>query len=39
MAYGNVFSHAEVSAFALADFASRCGVGRQLMRREGQRLA
>lgn len=39
MAYGDVFSHAEVSAFALADFASRCGVDRQLMRREGQRLA
>lgn len=36
---GDVFSHAEVSAFALADFASRCGVDRQLMRREGQRLA
>jgi serine/threonine-protein kinase HipA len=39
MAYGDVFSHAEVSAFALADFAARCGVDRQLMRREGQRLA
>lgn len=36
---GDVFSHAEVSTFALADFASRCGVDRQLMRREGQRLA
>jgi serine/threonine-protein kinase HipA len=39
MAYGGVFSHAKVSAFALADFAARCGVDRKLMRREGQRLA
>lgn len=39
MAYGDVFNHAEVSAFALADFAARCGVVRKLMRREGQRLA
>lgn len=39
MAYGDVFSPAEVSAFALADFAARCGVDRKLMRREGQRLA
>lgn len=39
MAYGDVFDHAEVSAFALADFAARCGVDRKLMRREGQRLA
>lgn len=39
MAYGDVFSHADVSSFSLADFATRCGVGRQLMRREGQRLA
>jgi serine/threonine-protein kinase HipA len=39
MAYGDVFSHAEVSAFALADFAAHCGVDRKLMRREGQRLA
>lgn len=39
MAYGDVFGHAEVSAFALADFAARCGVDRKLMRREGQRLA
>ncbi|MFN9747897.1 MAG: HipA domain-containing protein [Burkholderiales bacterium] len=39
MAYGDVFSHAEVSAFAFADFAARCGVDRKLMRREGQRLA
>lgn len=39
MAYGDVFRHAEVSAFALADFATRCGIDRKLMRREGQRLA
>ena len=39
MAYGDVFNHAEVSAFALADFATRCGVDRQLMLREGKRLA
>ena len=39
MAYGDVFRHADVSAFDLADFATRCGVDRQLMRREGQRLA
>lgn len=39
MAYGDVFSHAEVSAFALADFATRCGVDRKLMRRESLRLA
>jgi serine/threonine-protein kinase HipA len=39
MAYGDVFSHAEVSAFALADFAKRCDVDRKLMRREGQRMA
>lgn len=39
MAWGDVFSHGEVSAFALADFAARCGVDRKLMRREAQRLA
>ncbi len=39
MAYGDVFGHAEVSAFALADFAMRCGVDRNLVRREGQRLS
>lgn len=39
MAYGDVFCHAEVSPFALADFAARCGIDRKLMRREGQRLA
>lgn len=39
MAYGDVFNHAEVTPFAFADFAARCGVDRKLMRREGQRLA
>ncbi len=39
MAFGDEFSHAEVTPFALADFAVRCGVDRQLMRREGLRLA
>lgn len=39
MAYGDVFAHKEVTAFALADFATRCGIDRKLMRREGQRLA
>ncbi|MDZ5460118.1 HipA domain-containing protein, partial [Azohydromonas lata] len=39
MAYGDVFVHGEVSAFALADFATRCGIDRKLMRREGKRLA
>jgi serine/threonine-protein kinase HipA len=39
MAYGDVFRHAELSPFALADFAARCGIDRKLMRREGQRLA
>ena len=39
MAFGDVFGHAEVSPFALADFAARCGINRKLMRREGQRLA
>jgi serine/threonine-protein kinase HipA len=39
MAFGDVFGHAEVTPFALADFAVRCGVDRQLMRREGLRLA
>ncbi len=39
IAYGDVFSHAEVSPCSLADFATRCGIDRKLMRREGQRLA
>lgn len=39
MAWGDVFVHTEVSPFAVADFAARCGVPRVLLRREGQRLA
>jgi HipA-like protein len=39
MAWGDVFEHPGVSAFALADFASRCRIDRALIRREGQRLA
>lgn len=39
MAYGDVFSHDQVSPVALADFATRCGIDRKLMQREGQRLA
>lgn len=39
MAYGDVFAHNAISAFALADFATRCGIDRKLLRREGQRLA
>lgn len=39
MSYGDVFEHETVSAFALADFATRCGIDRKLLRREGQRLA
>lgn len=39
MAYGDVFVHGDLSAFARADFATRCGIDRKLMRREGLRLA
>jgi serine/threonine-protein kinase HipA len=39
MAWGDVFEHEAVSPFALADFATRCGIDRKLLRREGQRLA
>jgi serine/threonine-protein kinase HipA len=39
MAFGDVFRLEEVTPFALADFASRCGIDRRLMRREAQRLA
>lgn len=39
MAWGDVFEHEAVSPFALADFASRCGIDRKLLRREAQRLA
>jgi serine/threonine-protein kinase HipA len=39
MAYGDAFTLDEVTPFALADFAVRCGIDRKLMRREAQRLA
>ena len=39
MAYGDTFQHEAVSAFDWADFASRCGIDRHVLRREGQRLA
>lgn len=39
MAWGDVFEHEAVSPYALADFATRCGIDRKLLRREGQRLA
>ena len=39
MAYGDAFTLGEVTPYALADFAVRCGIDRKLMRREAQRLA
>jgi serine/threonine-protein kinase HipA len=39
MAWGDAFSLPEVTAFALADFAQRCGVDRQLLKREARRMA
>jgi len=39
MAYGDAFTYDEVTPFALADFAVRCGIDRRLMQREAQRLA
>jgi serine/threonine-protein kinase HipA len=39
MAYGDAFTLDEVTPFALADFASRCGIDRKLLKREAQRLA
>lgn len=39
MAFGDAFTLAEVTPFALADFAARCGIDRKLMRREAQRLS
>jgi len=39
MAFGDAFTFDEIKAFALADFAMRCGIDRKLMRREAQRLA
>jgi serine/threonine-protein kinase HipA len=39
MAFGDAFEFDEVTPFALADFAARCGIERRLLRREAQRLA
>lgn len=39
MAFGDEFSLREVSAFALADFAKRCNISRQLLAREMRRMA
>jgi len=39
MAWGDAFSLKEVGAFQLADFAQRCGVDRNLLKREAARLA
>jgi serine/threonine-protein kinase HipA len=39
MAWGDAFSLDEVRAFQLADFAQRCGVDRNLLKREATRLA
>lgn len=39
MAFGDAFTFAKVDAFALADFAKRCGIGKGVLRREAARLA
>jgi serine/threonine-protein kinase HipA len=39
MAFGDAFTLDEVTPFALADFAGRCGLDRKLIRREAGRLA
>ena len=39
MAWGDEFSLADVRAFQLADFARRCGIDRNLLKREAGRLA
>jgi serine/threonine-protein kinase HipA len=39
MAWGDEFSLEEVRAFQLADFAQRCGIDRNLLKREAARLA
>jgi len=39
MAFGDAFTFDEVTPFALADFATRCGIDRKLMRREAERLS
>lgn len=38
MAFGDEFNLDRISAFALADFARRCGIDRQLLARECRRL-
>lgn len=39
MAWGDAFSLDEVATFQVADFAQRCGVDRNLLKREAARLA
>lgn len=39
MAWGDVFENEAVTPFAIAHFATRCGIDRKLIGREGQRLA
>ena len=39
MAWGDALTLQEVGAFQLADFAKRCGIDRQLLKREATRLA
>lgn len=39
MAFGDVFDIHQVNGFALADFATRCGIDRKLLHRETKRLA
>lgn len=39
MAWGDAFTLEEVTAFSLADFAQRCGIDRQLLKREARRMA
>ena len=39
MAWGDAFLQSEVGAFQLADFAQRCGVDRNLLKREAMRMA
>lgn len=39
MAWGDAFTLEDVTAFELAAFAQRCGVDRQLLRREAKRIS
>lgn len=39
MAFGDEFNLDNVKGYALADFAQRCGIGRQLLLRESHKLA